>query len=242
MVSWLVGFLLLPSLFPDGRPASAGWARAVRATAARWVLVIVAFMTQRRELSGFFEGNPAVPDPPRNPTGLWFAGSAEVGEAVIGVPWIVVTLASVVTGIGSLVTRWRGEESSGRRQVGLVVAALALLLAVVGLTVLTTLVEGMGIELVPTVVLDIAFMVTLVTWSAALGVAVLRLRLYEVDLVVNRTVVYGILTAGVVATATVMAVTIGSVVPRDGGRFPCWWPRCSSPSRSIRCAAGSSRR
>jgi signal transduction histidine kinase len=217
MVSWLLGFLLLPALFPDGRPASRRWGRAVHATTTAWTVVIVAFMTMERPLEGFFEGNAAIPDPPMNPTGMWAIGTADAG-LVIGPPWILVTMVSVVIGIGSLVTRWRGSDGQGRRQIGLVAWALGLLLTTVGLDVIDTLlVEGPGIDLGLRGVIDLAFAVAIVAWAVALGLAVLRYRLYEVDTVVNRTIVYGVLTAGVLVAYVLVVVGVGSLLPDASG-------------------------
>ena len=50
----------------------------------------------------------------------------------------------------------------------------------------------------------------------ALGFGVLRYRLYDVDLVINRTVVYGIMTALVAAAYVAVVVGVGALVPTGG--------------------------
>jgi two-component system, NarL family, sensor kinase len=53
-------------------------------------------------------------------------------------------------------------------------------------------------------------------FPAAVGIAVLRHRLFDIDVVINRTLVYGGLTAMVVTVYVATAALIGSLLPRDG--------------------------
>lgn len=217
MLSWLLAFLLLPALFPDGRPATPGLGRAVRVATAVWTVVVVAFMTLQRPLEGFFEGNPAVPQPPMNPTGMWALGAADAGD-IIGAPWALVTLASAVMGIASLVVRWQRSDGAVRRQIGLAAWALGVLLVVVAVDITDQVLrEATGLDLGLTGALDVAYAVSSVVWALALGLAVLRYRLYDVDTVVNRSIVYGVLTAGVVVAYAVVVVGVGSQLPAAGG-------------------------
>jgi hypothetical protein len=58
--------------------------------------------------------------------------------------------------------------------------------------------------------------------AAAIGIAVLRYRLYDIDQIINRTLVYGLLTAllGGVYAGTVLM--LGQVFGGFGGQLPSW--------------------
>jgi hypothetical protein len=61
-------------------------------------------------------------------------------------------------------------------------------------------------DFLPSIIGDVLFGVGLIALPVAIGIAVLRYRLYEIDLVINRTLVYGPL------TAMLVLVYLGGVV------------------------------
>ncbi|MDP8975646.1 MAG: sensor histidine kinase [Actinomycetota bacterium] len=208
MVSWLLGLLLLPALFPDGTTASSRWRRPVRLAAAGWVALIVMFMLTERTLTNVFL---EMDDPPANPTGV-----LPVPEMAINLAWVALTLASIVIGIGSLVTRWRRAEPQLRQQFKWVLYAFAMLLAVAAVDLGNQVTESaLGLDLGLSWPINVLSAMTVVGLVVALGLAVLKLRLYDVDLVINRTIVYGALTVAIVAVYIGMVAGVGALLPLD---------------------------
>jgi hypothetical protein len=56
----------------------------------------------------------------------------------------------------------------------------------------------------------------------AVGIAILRYRLYEIDRLINRTVVYGLLTALLGAVYTIVVLVLGQLFGGIGTEPPSW--------------------
>jgi hypothetical protein len=180
-LSWgLLAMLLL--LFPTGRLPSRRWRPAAWAAGA--VLVLAAFS------SPFLPGPPA-PGLPPNPIAIPpLAGLLKLAYGTAGFVLAGVILAALV----SLVVRFRRATGTERQQLKWFAygTALLLLLPVAGLVGASL--AGPAGNLMAAGIFS--------ALPVAIGIAVLRYRLYDIDRLVNRTVVYGSLTvllAGVYA-------------------------------------------
>ena len=100
------------------------------------------------------------------------------------------TLALLVTAAISLLVRVRRATGIERQQLRWIAASITF---VVG-SVLVVVTIG---ALVPAVAQEIVLLaiVAFVTVPVSVGVAVMRYRLYEIDTIINRAIVYGLLTA-----------------------------------------------
>jgi hypothetical protein len=58
--------------------------------------------------------------------------------------------------------------------------------------------------------------------AAAIGIAILRYRLYAIDRIINRTLVYGLLTALLVGLYGGLVLALGQVFGGVGGDPPSW--------------------
>jgi hypothetical protein len=93
---------------------------------------------------------------------------------------VVLTVAA----FGSLVLRFRRSRGEERQQLKWFTYAAALLPLVVPLS-----------DILPAPVGNLVLAVPIVFLPVATGVAILRYRLYDIDRLINRTLVYGLLTA-----------------------------------------------
>ncbi|MEO7396815.1 MAG: hypothetical protein ABIW50_09415 [Candidatus Limnocylindria bacterium] len=170
----IVGILLL---FPNGRLASSRWAPIA------WLVAIgVGFVAIGSALSPTFADFPMV----RNPIGVsWLTGSI-VDQG--GVGWILLLLGTVSATAG-LVVRFWGAQGIERQQLKLATFAASL-------NGLSWLFVALNLPGAIGEVAKYAVFATLATIPIAIGVAMLRYRLYDFDLIIRRTLVYGALTLG----------------------------------------------
>ena len=179
-------FSLVPLLFPTGAPPSPRW-RFVG-----WVAVTTGIVTLLA--TAFSPGPLQNTEWVTNPLGLGGLGLRTVAEASF-IIWLASALAAVV----SLVVRFRRSRGIERQQLKWVTAAGCLL--VVSFPVSGLLTDGVS-EAAGWACLLFA----LLGLAVALSVALLRFRLYDIDVVINRTLVYGAL------TATLAAAYLGCVL------------------------------
>jgi MFS family permease len=174
---WLVLALTLvftPLLFPTGRLLSPRW-RPVAWLAGVTTAVLTALTSLRTEL-GTVEDQVVA-----NPIGVAAVGNPERSPII---PVLIVLLGVLATAaFGSLVLRFRRSRGEERQQLKWFTYASALL-PLAGLD-----------DFLPAPVGDLLFGVPIVFLPVAAGIAILRHRLYDIDRLINRTLVYGSLTA-----------------------------------------------
>jgi len=177
-------FLLL--LFPDGRFISRGW------RLAGWVLG--ATVTSAAASKALVPGRiPPGLDNPLAPSGV----AGEVFRVLDSVT-DVLALPAFALAVAGLAVRLRRSRGVERQQIKWFTYCAALVGAGFGTGVFIS--EPVG---------GLAFLVGLLALAGlpvAAGIAIFRYRLYDIDVIVNRTLVYGTLTVSLVA------LYIGSVV------------------------------
>ena len=204
-MSWLtewiwapgLGLILvfLPLLFPDGRPPSRRW---------RWVawlggISIVMIVVLAMVILWSERGTQLLRDPVSDEAGpAWILGL--LVEAVAFPLMLVAGLAAVI----SLFVRFRRARGDERQQIKWFASASALTLGFV--FVLQTLNNTQNSLLEAGLATVALFLIPSI--PVATGVAILRYRLYDIDRLINRAMVYGLLTAmlAVVYLASVVAL------------------------------------
>jgi hypothetical protein len=130
-----------------------------------------------------------------NPIGVAAVGNLEESPVISALILLLTVLAAVA--IGSLVLKWFTYSA-----------------ALVPLSVLG--------DALPAVVGDLLFDVPIVFLPVAAGIAILRYRLYDIDRLINRTLVYGLLTALLGGVYVGAVLVLGQVFGGVTGDPPNW--------------------
>lgn len=212
---WPIPFVLvfcLPFLFPNGRLPSSRWRTIFWLQTAGWSLfILVLTFAQRPMTNAFLAYNTAPP----NPTGI-----IPMSPTFYTIPFAALFGISVVTGIASLISRWRRTGGEVRQQIKWVVYAFLMMLIMLAASwVNTILTEALGVDLGLESAVDAAVSLSLLGVIAALGIAVLKYRLYDIDLIINRTLVYVALTAAIIATYVSFVAGVGALLPLEDNLF-----------------------
>jgi hypothetical protein len=193
----------LPLLFPDGRLLSRRWRPLAWLCGAVIVLVGVANVVAPGQLTGL-RGV-------RNPFGVesapWLVDASEVLSLLFG--------GCVFASAVSLIVRYRHSTGEVREQIkwialaGSITGALVFLGLVLGFLVTRGAMTPEGIA--DPLPLWYRLLTYAIIWSiasvpVAIGFAVLKFRLYDIDLIINRALVYSPL------TATLVVLYFGAVV------------------------------
>lgn len=192
--SWSWVLLIFPlfhlfQVFPTGRILTRRW---------RWLMglelvmatLFIGLVTFSRRME-VLDGDWTI----ENPIGFI---SEDLFDRWFSVPWTIGLLILTVGGATSTIVRYRRSQGIERQQIKWLLYAFGLFAVVYSLT------ASFSDKNVP--ILQALFPVSVAAIPAAITVAVLRYRLFDIDLIIRRTLVYGVLT-GLLAL-----VYLGSVV------------------------------
>jgi hypothetical protein len=201
-VGWGLAFILLPFLlllFPTGRLPSRRWRPVAWATLTAGAVLLIS--------APFAPGQSGI-GPFENPLGI----GGVVGEAIVFITagGVFALFLAIVLSALSLVFRYRRAGGVERQQLKWFAFAAVLFGA-------SLVFSGFLGRDLPGVWDALFETVPFVGLYAAVGVAILRYRLYDIDLIINRTLVYGTLTAllaavyfgGVTATQAIFRTLTG---------------------------------
>jgi hypothetical protein len=191
--SWLLfifPLLHLFQVFPTGRILTPRW-RWLAYMELAMVVVFIAIVTLSSQL-----GPTSADWRMQNPIGFLSDGFWEA----FGPIWTVGLLGLVLGGIVSIVLRYRRAQAIERQQLKWLLYNFVLFAVVYAVLGLSQDSEAPG------TILDILFLLSILLVPVAITMAVLRYRLFDIDLIIRRTLVYTLL------TGLLGAVYLGSVV------------------------------
>ena len=189
-LSWMPFILVPPTflllLFPDGHLLTRRWRPVAWAAAAGIALNFVAEGTRPGPIPDY----PELRNPYRVESNLL---------SLLELLAVILLVIGLVGSATSMVLRFRRARGIQRQQMKWIAFAGAV--AAVTIVIMTALYEVVGEALA-----NASMMLAIMSLPAATALAIVRYRLYDIDVVINRTLVYGSL------TATLAAVYVGSVL------------------------------
>jgi hypothetical protein len=213
LVTWLsgwcgwatyVGFLALTIIFPSGRlPEARGRRAAIILLAAGVADVVLTAIAPTMGVSPdgvttIYVPNPVavLPDLP-----LWSALPIQDGT-------VLVVIALLGIGVVRMVLRYRRAIGVERLQLRWLVAAVAFVVTGIVFGLVSIVVFGGAIEGAGWIPVIIAYP----TIPLAIGIAVMRYRLFEIDRIISRTLGYAIVTGVLVAVLVAMVVGLQALL------------------------------
>ncbi len=202
---WMVG-LIIPAtfvllLFPDGRLVDGRWRAVVFAGAAG----LTTALTHESLAPGRLGGTRRALD---NPFGT---PALEPALGPIGALAVVAILVAVVGGVASLLVRFRRGSKFEKQQIKWLLFAGALPPLAWGAEFLLEAFYGSS-ELASNVS-NALLSVAAAAIPIAIGIAILKHRLYDIDLIINRTLVYGALSSLLAAAYFGIVVVLQGLIP-----------------------------
>jgi two-component system NarL family sensor kinase len=216
LVDWLTNWLWMPAVFlpttivllyfPDGRLPSARW-RFVSWSA---ILGITFTLLLAMLHPGPLTNLGLRPNPFGNPAAAPYLDNlANLGFILLGIGFF--------GSVASFLLRFRRSKDVEREQMKWMIYALSLL--VVGFLFASllwfVLPESLLIGDFSIIVTDL----TILGIAVAAAIAILRYRLYDIDLIINRTLVYSALTAGVIGIYVLVVGGVGILFQQSSNLF-----------------------
>ena len=211
LTNWIFVFVALPVpwillLFPNGALPTRRWRPVAVAIAALSALLLTALILNPGPIDANIPGQLA----PLNPTGIPALRDAmPVVFNLGGFGLLVLGFSSAA----ALVLRFRRSTGEERQQMRWFVAAVSLAVPLLAAGIVTAWgLEGNETTFVNDLVFFAFFTLLGIGFPAACAVAILRYRLYDLDIVVKKTLLYTVVALVLIAAFSVFAVLVGQAV------------------------------
>ncbi len=196
------GLALVAALFPDGRFRSTGWRRATLIATA--LVAVPTLMTAIVPELTVYEGLD-------NPMGIDVPWLRDVGEIVISL-----LLPVMFLGTASALTRFRHARGDERQQLKWLVLSMSVVLAMTCLYAIVAISINSGRNPQDLEWAEWGMVVGFVSVPVSIAFGVLKYRLYDIDIVINKAVVYGALAVFITIVYVAVVVGVGAAVGSRG--------------------------
>ena len=204
----VLGVLLL--LFPDGHPPSPRWRPVAWLALAGASVTFVLFLIKPGTIfpiAGLSFPNPfAMPD-----------AQSWAGPLLVLSSWV--TVLSVLACLPAMVIRYRRGDAELRQQVRWLGLVALLGAACIGTSLVSLLACSCDESPVAVVMFTILVGLILFGIPATIFVALFKYRLYDLDLVINKALVYGLLAAVFTGVYVAIVVGVGTLIGNRGSAF-----------------------
>jgi cytochrome b subunit of formate dehydrogenase len=175
---YVSAMLLLLLLFPDGRPLTPRWRPVVAAA------IVAGICGLAQGFSDFTFSPPLQKF--HNPLAL--SGGLKTAVWAVQAVGVPLTAIAFFGGIASMVLRFRRSTGTERQQVKWVVAGVLIWVVIFAASLAAAAAGEHDADAIP-------FVASIFLFPGVMGLAILRYRLYDIDLVIRKTLVYTCLVA-----------------------------------------------
>ena len=190
--TWIPSIFILLTiwllLYPDGKPLSPRW---------RWVGWFSAVLITVSSLSFAWETRPSSTEN--------FDSGGEVGGLIaFGLLALVLLIPTSLVSLSSLILRYRRSSGIARQQIRWIAWGGSILAVSIGWLIIVGDISGAG----PSSLIALAGEVLLII---SIAIAMTKYRLYDIDVVISRTVTYGVLALFITAVYVAIVVGVGTL-------------------------------
>jgi signal transduction histidine kinase len=208
-ISLYVGILLL---FPDGKPSSRRWRPVVWVWGTTTVVALMTFGLDKA-VTGFGNGNcPPLPGDAiacvNNPI---TSSSVRYAVGVVSAISGLVLFATAIAALLSVIIRFRRAKGDERQQIKWIAFLGVAFWVMFFVNIVLFGVFGQD-SAIPGASFSIVVGILLIGLPLAIAVSVLKYRLYDLDVVVRKTVVVGILVAFIAVVYVIIVAGIGALI------------------------------
>jgi signal transduction histidine kinase len=201
----VAGLAIVAGIFPDGRFLSPGWRRAIWiATLAATVPTVMTALTPRLTI---FVGHD-------NPVGI----GGDAMASFVG-PSVALLLPLMFLGAASAVARFRRSRGEERQQLKWLTLAMSLMAVMIAFYGVISLAAGGTTDQAEFDWSEYVVILSFMAVPVSIAFGVLKYRLYDIDFVINKAVVYGVLGAFITLVYVAVVVGIGAAIGTTSNAF-----------------------